>query len=110
MMIDWKEKCKALKGFLYPFLLLLLGILFMLVPSGSKREKTPTDESVLLSQLLSECRDIGDARVLISESGVIVACEGASRASVRLDILHAVYSYTGFGSDKITILQLTHGA
>ena len=41
---------------------------------------------------------------------VIVVCEGAAKASVRLDILRAVYSYTGFGSDKVTILEFAHGA
>ena len=49
---------------------------------------------------------MGEARVLVSDSGVVVACEGAASAEVRLDILRAVRSYTGFGTDKITILKL----
>ena len=104
------EKLKAVRGLGYPLLILLLGILLMLLPSGREKETAPADGDRLLAQLLSECRDVGEAKVLISDSGVIVVCEGAAKASVRLDILRAVYSYTGFGSDKITILEFAHGA
>jgi hypothetical protein len=55
---------------------------------------------------LSQTQGVGKAQVLISDSGVVVACAGAANASVRLDIIRAVSSYTGFGSDKITILKL----
>ena len=44
--------------------------------------------------------------LLISESGVVVVCQGAENARVRLDIIRAVSSYTGFTSDKITILKM----
>ena len=59
-----------------------------------------------LAELLSKTQGVGKAQVLISESGVVVACSGASNASVRLDMIRAVSAYTGFGSDKIIILKL----
>ena len=104
------QKLKAARGFVYPLLILLFGVLLMLMPSEKEKEAEPCAGDCLLAGLLRECSGIGDARVLISDKGVIVACEGAAKASVRLDILRAVSSYTGFGSEKITILQLYHGA
>ena len=59
-----------------------------------------------LAEILSDTQGIGKTRVLISDTGVVVACTGASNASVKLDIIRAVSSYTGFGSDKITILKI----
>ena len=104
------KKLKSVRGLAVPLLILLLGILLMLLPSGGEKKQQSTDGDRLLAELLSECRDVGKAKILISESGVIVVCEGAAKASVRLDILRAVYSYTGFGSDKVTILEFAHGA
>ena len=110
MMNELIKKLKALRGLALPILALLFGILLMLLPSGGEEEAQAADADRLLAELFSECREIGKAKVLISESGVIVVCEGAEKASVRLDILRAVYSYTGFGSDKVTILEFAHGA
>ena len=45
-----------------------------------------------------------------SDSGVVVVCEGAANPKVRLDIIRAVESYTGYSSDKITILRMTDKA
>lgn len=104
------QKLKAARSFVYPLLILLFGVLLMLMPSEKEKEAEPCAGDCLLAGLLSECREIGETKVLISDSGVIVVCEGAAKASVRLDILRAVYSYTGFGSDKVTILEFAHGA
>ena len=104
------KKLKSVRGLAVPLLILMFGILLMLVPSGGEKKQQSADGDRLFAELLSECRDVGKTKILISESGVIVVCEGAAKASVRLDILRAVYSYTGFGSDKVTILEFTHGA
>ena len=91
----------------YPILILLAGLLLMLMPAGAKEEAPlPPDTQEALALLLSNTQGVGQARVLISAHGVVVACAGATNASVRLDIIRAVGSYTGFGSDKITILKL----
>ena len=38
--------------------------------------------------------------------GAVVVCEGADHASVKLNIVQAVSSLTGLGSDKITVLKM----
>lgn len=97
----------ALVKWKYPILILLVGLMLLLLPTTEKKQE-PGAESAqeALAQLLSGTQGVGEARVLISDSGVVVACAGASNAAVRLDIIRAVGSYTGFGSDKITILKL----
>lgn len=95
---------KKLDRLKYPLLILALGLLLLLMPSGSTKN-TETDGSTDLQSILSSARGVGQAQVLISENGVVVVCDGADDAAVKLDILRAVGSYTGFGSDKITILK-----
>lgn len=38
--------------------------------------------------------------------GAVVLCTGADRASVRLDVVNAVSSVTGLGSDKISVIKM----
>ena len=97
----------ALGKWKYPILILVVGLMLMLLPTAEKKqERGAESEQEALAQLLSKTQGVGEARVPISDSGVVVACVGASNAAVRLDIIRAVGSYTGFGSDKITILNL----
>lgn len=88
----------------YPILALLIGILLMLLPFGSTNHKEEGKDPV--SQMLSRSRGVGECVVLISESGVVVVCEGADNAKVRLEIIQALGSYTGYSSDQITILKM----
>ena len=96
----------AVEKWKYPILILLIGLLLMLIPTSKERETSADDAQGALAAVLANTQGVGEARVLISDHGVVVACAGASNASVRLDIIRAVCSYTGFGSDKITILKL----
>ena len=96
----------AIEKWKYPILILLVGLLLMLIPTVKEQDIPATDAQEALAGILAKTQGVGEARVLISEHGVVVACSGASNASVRLDIIRAVCSYTGFGSDKITILKL----
>ena len=89
-----------------PLFILLAGLLLLLLPGGEEKSVPAEPPEAALADILSKTQGVGEARVLISDSGVVVACEGASSAEVRLDILRAVRSYTGFGTDKITILKL----
>ena len=108
MKLDEKLR-QGLKKYRYPLLILLLGVALMLLPTGSsaaQSEGETDSEEIRLQILLSSVEGVGETRVLLSDSGVVVACRGADSAQVRLEILRAVGSYTGFGSDKITILKL----
>ena len=97
---------KKLAQYKAPLLILAVGLLLMLLPASSGKSASAQDEDCELSALLASASGVGEARVLISEHGVIVVCEGADSAAVKMDIIRAVGSYTGFGSDKITILRL----
>ena len=96
---------KKLETIRYPLLVLMIGLLILLLPGGKKTETADGPEASLCAAL-SDTKGVGRAEVLISEHGVVVICEGADDAAVKLDILRAVASYTGFGSDKITILRM----
>lgn len=97
---------KKLAQYKAPLLILAVGLLLMLLPASGQKSAPAPDGDCELSELLASASGIGEARVLISEHGVIVVCEGADNAAVKMDIIRAVGSYTGFGSDKITILRL----
>ena len=98
-----KQILDKIGRFKFPLLILLLGILMMLIPSGAK--KTGAESCCELGDALSLTEGVGEACVLISENGVVVVCDGARDAKVRIDITEAVKAYTGFGADKITILK-----
>jgi hypothetical protein len=101
-----KGKLEKLEKYKYPLLVLLIGLVLMLLPSGSAKENAATDENQLLSQILTSTDGVGDSKVLLSDNGVVVVCDGAENAKVRLDIIRAISSYTGFTSGKITILKM----
>ena len=96
---------EKLDKFKYPLVVLVIGVVLMLLPSGGSSAAVASEEKPM-AQLLSSTEGVGESRVLISESGVVVVCQGAENARVRLDIIRAVSSYTGFTSDKITILKM----
>ena len=110
MNTDWKNKLLPfLKKYQAPLIVLFLGIILMLFPTGSGGIDAPMpEESEKLALVLSESTGVGECRVLLSENGVVVVCAGAENATVRLDMIRAVSTYTGFGSDRITILKLAH--
>lgn len=99
----------------YKYLLLMLaaGLVLILWPSGSADAQTAaasdtaTDAEQRLEEVLGAIDGVGRASVLYSEEGVVVVCEGADSARVRLDVVNAVTSYTGFGSDRITVLKMS---
>lgn len=104
-MTELREKLGKLEKFKYPLLVLILGVTLMLLPTGSPGP-AEGDADALLRQVLSCSEGVGEAQVIVSENGVVVVCRGAEDAKVRLDIIRAIGSYTGFGSDKITVLKM----
>jgi len=103
-MAELKAKLERYK---YPALILLVGIMLMLVPGTKKEVPEECDEAQLLCQALSKTEGVGEVKVILSENGAVIVCEGAKNAGVRLDIIRAVCSYTGFTSDKISVLKMT---
>ena len=103
---DWSALPAKLEKYKYPLLILLIGLALLLIPMPERQSNTAPGAQEELAVLLSQVKGVGEARVLISESGVIVACTGAADAKVRLDMIRAAAAYTGFGSDRIIILKL----
>lgn len=108
--MDWKNISKLLDKFKYPLLVLAVGVLLMLLP-GSVRSPTQADTSEdSFSTLLSCVEGVGNSMLALSEKGVVVVCDGADDPGVRLALLQAIRSYTGFSADRITILKMNgHG-
>jgi hypothetical protein len=106
-MIDGKSLLTKLEKFKYPALILAIGLFLLLLPGSSAKKEESQDPNALLQDVLSHTEGVGEAKVLISDSGVVVICRGAENPKVRLDIIRAVISYTGFGSDKITVLKMS---
>ena len=102
-----------LNKFKYPLIILLAGIMLMLLPTGKSAQESvsaasaqPTGEEKRMEYVLSGVDGAGEVRVLLSDGGAVVVCAGADDAVVRLELTQAVKSFTGFGSDRITILKI----
>ena len=106
MKTDGKKLLELLDRIKFPLLALLLGLGILLLPGKTEQAGDPADENQLLEQTLSCTQGVGRARVIVSDNGVVIVCQGADDAQVRLDIIRAVGSYTGLPSDKITVLKM----
>ena len=106
-MNDLKSFLKKLETFKYPLLLLLVGIVLMLLPTKEGKADGGDRTEISLETVLGDTAGVGRVRVIVSEKGAVIVCDGAANASVRLDVLHAVASYTGFGADRVTVLKMT---
>lgn len=104
--MDTKTKLSAISKYKYPLIVLAIGLGILLFPSKASVSESAPDNGTNLEQLLSCTEGVGAAKVILSENGVVVVCRGADNPKVRLDIIQAIGSYTGFGSDKITVLQM----
>ena len=100
---------KQIYKYKYPLLALLLGLVIMLVPIGKsgtdKSDNTAADDEIRLETVLQKCEGVGAAKVLLSENGAVIVCQGAEDPEVRLSIIKAVEAFTGFTSDRIQVLK-----
>ena len=98
---------ERLRGYRYPLLILLLGLILLALPTGGKAKTEEPTASGALEQALRDADGVGRVRVLVSEKGAVVVCDGADNAAVRWSILQAIGSYTGLGTDKSIVLKMT---
>ena len=93
----------------YVLLVAAVGLVLLLWPSGTQKTGgagTEITEEERLEQLLSAMEGVGQAEVLLSESGAAVVCQGADSVTVRLNITEAMRCYTGLGADRIVIFKM----
>ena len=94
----------------YPILMLCVGLMLVMIPGKNGRETAAAEPDQLLQQMLACTEGVGQVRVITSENGAVVVCQGAENAKTRLDIIRAVNTYTGFPSDKITVLKMANAS
>lgn len=103
---------KGIGKYKYLLLVLAVGLVLILLPTkrgavGYERtESLATEREARLEEVLSGVEGVGRAAVLFSDEGVVVVCDGADSAAVRLDVVNAVSAYTGYGSGAIRVLKM----
>lgn len=81
-------------------------------PVTTYQQDTDSVQSSDRTELRQETVFLGQNDPLVVQTtsetyrGAVVVCQGADRASVRLNIIQAVSSLTGLGSDKITVIKM----
>ena len=97
---------RVLEKYKFPLIVLCFGIMLMLMPVSKSAEIQKQTVDSELTQVLSSTQGVGKAQVIVSDKGVVVVCEGADKAKVKFEIIQAIGSYTGYSSDKITVLKM----
>ncbi|MBQ9647578.1 MAG: hypothetical protein IJV43_04355 [Oscillospiraceae bacterium] len=114
---EWAAKYK------YVIAVVLLGVLLMLLPSGSRREArnaAPAEaesRSTVQGEMeatLAAFDGAGRLRLMLTAdpvterwAGAVVVCEGGGSAAVRLQLTQAIGALTGLPSDKIAVVKGT---
>jgi len=122
--ISLRKLGKILAQNKYVWLVLLLGLVFLLWPQRTEQpvetaaavsgrgaelgaSGIPLDtESQRLAQLLQEIDGVGEARCLLSAEGAVVVCTGGDNPAAQYLVTNAVSAYTGLGSDKIRVMKM----
>ena len=74
---------------------------------GVEREVVPGRDGALVVSAGSGAQAAVERRFIYPEYlGALIICDGADMPKVKLDIIHAVQSVTGLGSDKITVIKM----
>ncbi len=77
--MDAKKILQKLERYKYPLLVLLVGVLLMLLPGGIRSPTGAQQCDEDFAALISRIDGVGESRLALSESGVVVVCEGAER-------------------------------
>lgn len=105
--MNGKKMLDGLAKHKYPLIVLIVGLVLLLIPSGSTKSSSDgvsNDDEQRLAAILESSRGVGNASVLISEHGAVVVCDGAANPEVKLSVIKSVEAYTGLGCDEIQVL------
>ena len=104
-----KRLGEKLAGCRYVLIAACAGLLLMLWPAGgSGDDASPSEqtaEEARVAAALTEIEGVGQARVLLSETGAVVICPGADSPAVCLRVTQAVGCYTGLGAGEVRIFK-----
>ena len=119
--MDRLVKLRALAAkYKYAIAVALLGVLLLLLPTGSRREQSadpalPQTRGSVQGEMeatLAAFDGVGQLRLMLTTEpsserweGAVVVCEGGGSAAVRLQLTQAVSALTGLPSDRITIVK-----
>lgn len=102
-----KKLSGGLAKYKYPLIVLVVGLVLLMLPSGAAKDSTDGEmngDEQRLSLILESSSGVGNAKVLISEHGAVVVCDGAADPDVKLRVVKTVEAYTGLGCDEIQVL------
>lgn len=105
--MNGKKMLDGLAKYKYPLIVLIVGLVLLLIPSGSTKSSSDgvsNDDEQRLAAILESSRGVGNASVLISEHGAVVVCDGAADPEVKLSVIKSVEAYTGLDCDEIQVL------
>ena len=106
----WKALGELAGRWKYALLAAVVGLALLLWPAGGHAgggaDGSADTEEARLEALLSRMEGVGRIRLLLSDSGAAVVCQGADASSVRLAVTEAVRTYTGLGADRIVIFKM----
>jgi len=106
-----KEKLKELaKKYRWAILIFILGVGFLMMPTSVSENEEPMVPSITessgIGETVSLIEGVGASKVLVTENGAVVVCEGAESSSVCYDITRAITASTGLQSDEIAIIKM----
>lgn len=113
-----RERVFAVLGkYRYVAAVTLLGVLLMLLPSGSRRSTDAVQAPARtvqseMEETLAAFDGAGKLRLMLTVEpgtehweGAVIVCEGGGSAAVRLELTQAVSALTGLPSDKIAVVK-----
>lgn len=92
----------------YPLIILVIGLVLISLPSGSGRSDESSiqkDDEQRLALILESSAGVGEAKVLLSENGAVIVCDGAANPEVKLRVVKATEAFTGLSCDEIQVLK-----
>ena len=108
---SFRDFVKESKSILIIGVLIFCGLLFILIGSFEKQEKS-LDEEDRLAEMCSMIDGVGECRVMITYedesrvSAVLILCSGAESVVVRSNLTEAVCALYGIGSNRVEIFSL----
>ena len=110
--LDFIKRSGGVWKFLLPAALGILLIFFGAMGGTEDSPSASVTDADALAALCSEVEGVGECRAVISRSdsgeveGVVILCQGAESAEVRMRLVELVRALFGVGANKICIERI----